>query len=169
LAKICDERGCAWVIEQPATSLMLHIPALRRRLRAGLLFQSVFDWCMYKRPWKKSTALQGRCRWIADMNRRCDRSHKHVVLQGAQRDKEGVWRSRTAIVAEYGADWCEEVARRATQEVQEPSVAKPAISTTLWASLVKGLSRDPGEEAAEIFGCPWKRSRRSGINKDWYL
>ena len=110
IAAAFDEAGTLWAWENPQQSLQWRLPELQRLLSSGSRYTCVMDWCMYGRPWRKSTIWEGRWPFLPDLCRRCDRSHTHIVLEGQVKDDDGRWRSRTEIAAEYSRPWCDAVA-----------------------------------------------------------
>ena len=93
-----------WALEQPASSMMLHVPQLLERFRSGMDYTARFDWCQFGRTWRKTTVVRGRWPFLPSLSRACQGGHSHVWLEGALTKQGG----------EYSESWCQEVAQRLT-------------------------------------------------------
>ena len=83
-AQIKTERW--FQLEQPASSLMLHLPWFRELLADPAVFKAVR--CIYVdgAPWRKPTAIIANSRHILDLNAACPGCESHICLQGKSPD-----------------------------------------------------------------------------------
>ena len=109
LAGALDGSHIHWFWEQPQTSLQWYVPELRRRLAKRSSFKTVFDWCRFGKPYRKTTTICGRSDALTKIGLRCQCSAPHAVLQGAAGGKYGQVRM-THVAGEYGARWCAAIA-----------------------------------------------------------
>ena len=83
-AQIKTERW--FQLEQPASSLMLHLPSFKELLADLAVFKAVRCICVDGAPWRKPTAIIANSRHILDLNAACPGCESHICLQGKSPD-----------------------------------------------------------------------------------
>ena len=106
-AAAADEGNVPWMLENPWTSLMWWVPALKRRLRKKASYFAMVDWCQYGRTWKKRTRFEGRMPFLPSLTKQCQGGHVHQQLKGTVKCPDGKWRSWTSLAGEYSREFCE--------------------------------------------------------------
>ena len=121
IGRAFDKVRTMWGWENPLTSAMWDITDIWSLLRAGAYSVAEFHWCEWGHPWRKPTRVIGRCRALSSLNRKCSRTHTHVVLEGQVKGPDGKWISRTALAAEYSAEWCDAYAQLVEESLELPA------------------------------------------------
>jgi len=96
-----------WVLEQPASSLMLLRPDYRTLLRECGACRATRDVCMDGAPWRKPTALDSNHSAVQQLTCRCCGGHDHVTLEGKAPDG----RNWTAVASPYWPQFADRMAR----------------------------------------------------------
>ena len=91
-------------LEQPATSLMLETEGFKAMEKETGAVRGLRDQCVDGAPWKKTTAVISNDANFLEMERRCDISHSHILLQG--RNDAGI--SWTEIASSYWPQFAHE-------------------------------------------------------------
>ena len=73
-------------LEQPASSLMLHLPSFKELLADPAVFKAVRCVCVDGAPWMKPTAIIANSRHILDLNAACPGCASHISLKGKSPD-----------------------------------------------------------------------------------
>ena len=85
--------------EQPAFGFMHFLPVWKWFVVHGC-FETLFDWCRFKQPFRKRTRLLHNFEPLKTLGRSCNHSQKHLKLEGSLTTKAGA----------YSAAFCEAVA-----------------------------------------------------------
>ena len=129
-ARTCQRAGVHWIWVNPAQSLQWKVPEVQSFMEE--CFSIVFDWYEFGRRWRKSTKFLADGPWIACLERRCRRDHRHMILEGSMRGPDGKWVARTALAAEYSEPFCKallEVGCPLAEALQPPG---PRCWSTDW-------------------------------------
>jgi hypothetical protein len=90
LIRLCHRYGVGFVVEHPQQSWAWRLPESMKIFNRTNAVKTTFDQCMFGQRagtaelTKKATSLvhSGHLFWIKALERRCDRSHVHQVVQG---------------------------------------------------------------------------------------
>ena len=97
LARAQMKAGRWFQLEQPASSLMLHLPSFKDLIKDTNVFMAVRCVCADGAPWMKPTAIIANSKHILNLNARCPGCKSHISLQGKSPDG----RSWTAVASPY--------------------------------------------------------------------
>ena len=92
IIRCCDAAGIPWVVENPRSSFLWKMPAIRRIQSSAHVRISHLDQCRYSCPWMKPTTMMtGWCQASPQLEQRCSppqrgicgaTGRKHFVLDG---------------------------------------------------------------------------------------
>ena len=115
LIRLLHSRGSLWSIENPLTSYLWSMPALKRLARKPGVYAVDFCQCMYGLSFPDSPKYQCRkaTRLLANFDvsslaRRCDGSHQHIHAVGTVKVR-GIWYRRSQLACHYPRALCEQL------------------------------------------------------------
>jgi hypothetical protein len=114
IIRVCEANGIAWILENPASSMLWSAPPIARLLQKPNVCFTTIHQCMYGTPWKKPTglAMGGGLRPSPHLSckcvytgKRCSRTGQpHIVLSGLA---NGAF--KTLAAKEYPKQLCDAI------------------------------------------------------------
>jgi hypothetical protein len=132
-ATACSEAGVMWVIENPARSLMWHIPSMTMLLQIPLVQDVFYHGCMHGGKRDKHQRLRCSGPQFAEMALLCDGKHEHLPWS-YNRDTG----FSTAGEAEYPQLFCDRVVSVVLKHVQ---VSASNINIPTPAEMTKAITK----------------------------
>ena len=116
LARLCNQHGIAWSIENPQTSRIWELECFREILALPGVVVVDFPMCNFGQPYKKPTRIITNCQMLAQLRGSCPH-HKHAeVLKSRTWSPIHGWSNRTTLAGSYPKALCNRWARAVRED-----------------------------------------------------
>ena len=127
IMRACDRANVLWTLENPKSSRLWNWPPLSEYLTAHGHYVAEVHYCQFKCSYQKATYFAGSFPEVMQLQRLCDGSHGHELLQGTVRVQlHGRWQTvwKTKLAGRYPALFCRLYAR-VVGSIAPPSAWNP--------------------------------------------
>ena len=118
IARICNEKGIHWSMENPTNSYLWQMPDQQKLLQLPNVRSVDFQACMWGGDRPKKTSFLTNCPKLEILRSTCDNKHQHKPW-GVFKEKGSGWHFSTAEECEYPQKLCRAITSAITEATEE--------------------------------------------------